>query len=171
MKSERTRLANLMAAGAASESSRVAALIRNQNACLTNERDKLAKAAAFGQRNSPCAKLDLSGGLIGNTINSPVPQSSSKLKSDALACQLRGGNVNGPETGVPQSVWTARLQQRTLDLATNPFDSDTRFAAYRRPFVQVCPEIPQSYKNGGEPVLQGKRCALSNKPDNPVLPG
>lgn len=170
MRSERTRLANIMASGVASESSRLAAMIRRQNECLV--KDTLAKAAVMSQKDCQnCVKLDLSGGIIGNTINSPVPQSSSKLKSDTLACQLRGLNVSGPETGVPQSVWIARMQQRTLDLSVDPNDSSSRFSVYRRPFVQICPEIPQAYRNGGEPVLQGKVCALSNKPDNPVLPG
>lgn len=170
MRSERTRLANIMAGGAANESSRLAAMIRRQNECMVKQ--TLAKAAAISQKDCQnCVKLDLSGGIIGNTINSPVPQSSSKLKSDAIACQLRGLNVSGPETGVPQSVWIARMQQRTLDLSRDPNDPQSRFSAYRRPFVQVCPEIPQAYRNGGEPILQGKVCALSNKPDNPVLPG
>ena len=159
-----------MASGVANESSRLAAMIRRQNECLV--KDTLAKAALMSQKDCQnCVKLDLSGGIIGNTINSPVPQSSSKLKSDTLACQLRGGNVSGPETGVPQSVWIARMQQRTLDLSVDPNDPSSRFSVYRRPFVQICPEIPQAYRNGGEPVLQGKVCALSNKPDNPVLPG
>jgi hypothetical protein len=104
-------------------------------------------------------------------VNRPVPQSSSKLQSDRIACELRGNTVKGVETGVPQSVWTARLQQRTLDLSTDPTNPDARFSAYRRPFIQICPAIPQSYLRGGEPVLQGKACGLPNKPDNPVLPG
>jgi len=166
MRSESSRLANMMAAGRANESSRIAALIRQQNEV------RVAKAASISEKNCEnCVKLDLSGGFIGNTINKPVPQSSSKLQSDAVACERRGYTVRGVETGVPQSVWTARLQQRTLDLSADPSNPDARFAAYRRPFVQVCPAIPQSYYTAGEPVMQGKRCALPNKPDNPVLPG
>ena len=170
MRSESSRLANSIAAGRANESSRLAALIRQQNECKVAE--SLAKAAAISERNCEnCVKLDLSGGFIGNTINKPVPQSSSKLQSNTRACELRGTTVRRVETGVPQSVWTARLQQRTLDLSADSSNPDARFAAYRRPFIQVCPPIPQSYLNAGEPVLQGKRCALPNKPDNPVLPG
>lgn len=170
MRSERSRLANMMAASRANESSRLAALIREQNEC------KVAAIVARGgalRKNdcAPCEKLDLSGGFIGNTINSPVPQSSSRLQSNLIACKLRGNMVMGVETGVPQSVWTARLQQRTLDLSTDPSDPDARFSAYRRPFIQICPAIPQSYLRAGEPVLQGKVCPLLNKPDNPVLPG
>jgi len=164
MRSESSRLANIMAAARANESSRIAALIRQQNEC---------KVVAVPRKVDcgPCQKLDLSGGFLGNTINAPVPQSSSKLQSELISCQLRGYRVNGVETGVPQSVWTARLQQRTLDLSTDPSNPDARFSAYRRPFVQVCPPIPQFYLNAGEPILQGKACALPNKPDNPTLPG
>jgi hypothetical protein len=157
-------LANMMAAARASESSRLAALIRGQNEC---------KIPVLRKNDChPCGKLDLSGSaFIGSTVNRPVPQSSSKLQSDTIACELRGNTVKGLETGVPQSVWIARLQQRTLDLSTDPSNPDSRFSVYRRPFIQICPAIPQSYLNAGEPVLQGKACGLPNKPDNPVLPG
>ena len=166
MRSESCRLANIMATGRANESSRLAALIRQQNEC------KVLKGAAIRKVDcGPCEKLDLSGGFLGNTVNRAVPQSSSKLQSDRIACQLRGNTVRGVETGVPQSVWTARLQQRTLDLSTDPTNPEARFSAYRRPFIQICPAIPQSYLNAGEPVPQGKTCGLPNKPDNPVLPG
>jgi len=160
----------MMAQSRANESSRLAALIRHQNECSAAE--SLAKAAALRKNEcGPCNKLDLSGAFVGNTINKPVPQSSSRLQSNTFTCVLRGGQVRGVETGVPQSVWTARLQQRTLDLAADPSNPDARFAAYRRPFIQVCPAIPQSYYTAGEPVMQGLRCGLPNKPDNPVLPG
>lgn len=165
MRSERSRLANMMAAGRANESSRLAALIREQNECKVPA--TLRKVDC-----GPCEKLDLSGSaFIGNTILHPVPQSSSKLQSDRIACERRGNIVRGVETGVPQSIWTARLQQRTLDASIDPNNADSRFSIYRRPFIEVCPAIPQSYIHGGEPVLQGKRCGLPNKPDNPVLPG
>ena len=120
---------------------------------------------------SPCASVDLSGAFVGNTINSPVPQSSSKLQSDLLRCALQGRTVQGPVFGVPESLRTARLQQRTIDLSVDPASPDSRFSMYRAPFIQVCPPIPQFYYTAGEPVLQGKNCALPNKPDNPVLPG
>jgi hypothetical protein len=156
--------------GRANESSRVAALIRTNTECRVAE--VLAKAARMSQRNcTDCVKLDLSGGYIGNTITSPVPQSSSKLQSQQRACILKGSYVVGPPPAMPESMRVANLQQRTLDLSTDPTDPDARFSAYRRPFVQVCPPIPQSYYTAGEPVMQGKRCALPNKPDNPVLPG
>lgn len=123
------------------------------------------------QACAPCKRVDLSGAFIGNTINSPVPQSSSKLKSDALRCAIQGRTITGPVFGDLESIRVARLQQRTIDLSVNPIDPDARFSMYRRPFIQVCPPIPQFYLNAGEPILQGKNCALPNKPDNPVLPG
>jgi hypothetical protein len=170
MRSESSRLANMMALSRANESSRLAALIRHQNECTVAA--TVAKGALLRNNDcGPCEKLDLSGGFLGNTINKPVPQSSSKLQSDTIACELRTRRVTGVETGVPQSVWTARLQQRTLDLSSDPSNPDARFSAYRRPFIQICPPIPQSYYTAGEPVMQGLRCGLPNKPDNPVLPG
>lgn len=170
MRSESSRLANMMASGRANESSRVAAMIRRQKECMAPE--IAAKAAHLSQRNcEDCVKLDLSGGFLGNTINKPVPQSSSKLQSDQLACALRGGLYIGPDPTPPASVQTTSIQQRTLDLSTDFTNPYTRFSMYRRPFIPVCPPIPQSYLRAGEPVLQGKRCALPNKPDNPVLPG
>jgi hypothetical protein len=119
----------------------------------------------------PCTSVDLSGAFVGNTINSPVPQSSSRLQSNALNCALQGRTVNGPVFGVPESLRTAKLQQRTIDLSVDPVNPDARFSMYRTPFIQICPPIPQFYYTAGEPVLQGKNCALPNKPDNPVLPG
>jgi len=164
MRSESSRLANMMAAGRANESSRLAALIRQQNECKVVP---VLRKTDCG----PCQKLDLSGAFIGNTINAPVPQSSSKLQSNLLACERRGYTISGVETGVPESVRIARLQQRTQDLSTDPSNPDARFSEYRRPFVQICPAIPQFYYNAGEPVSQGKACALPNKPDNMILPG
>jgi hypothetical protein len=170
MRSESSRLAHMMAMGRANESSRVAALIRTNTECRIAE--ALAKAAQISQKNcTDCVKLDLSGGFIGNTINSPVPQSSSKLRSQQRTCILNGNYVVGPPPAMPESMRVANLQQRTLDLSTDPSNPESRFSAYRRPFIQVCPPIPQSYYTAGEPVMQGTRCGLPNKPDNPVLPG
>jgi hypothetical protein len=165
MRSESSRLANMIALSRASESSRLMSAIAAQKDCANP-----AKARVSTQ--SPCIgcnKLDLSGGFLGNNV--PVPSSSSRLLSDTLACDNRGGRISGPETGIPQSAWIARLQQRTLDNSTDPSNPDSRFSAYRRPFIQICPPIPQSYLNAGEPVLQGKSCPLPNKPDNMILPG
>lgn len=154
-----------------SESSRLANLISKRRECSIKE--VAVKAAAFHNRDcNACVKLDLSGGELGNTINKPVPQSSSKLQTNILKCQNAGFlSVTGAEYGVPESVRLARFEQRTLDLSTSAFDPDSRFSMYRRPFIPVCPPIPQTYIRGGEPILQGKNCSLPNKPDNPVLPG
>ena len=169
-----------------SESSRLANLMRKS--CTQNM--MIARlAAVYNREYSPCAvdlsgiviqptpscaactSLDLSGGFIGNTINSPVPQSSSKLQTNLLNCALKGLTVQGPVYGIRQSIWTAQLQQKTIDLSVDATNPDSRFSMYRRPFIQICPPIPQFYYTAGEPVLQGQRCALPNKPDNPVLPG
>jgi hypothetical protein len=170
MRSESSRLANMMALGRANESSRVAELIRRNTECMVAE--ALAKAARISQRNcTDCVKLDLSGGFIGNTINSPVPSSSSNLQSKQRTCILNGTYVVGPPPAMPESMRVANMEQRTIDLSTDPTNPDSRFSAYRRPFIQVCPAIPQSYYTAGQPVMQGTRCGLPNKPDNPVLPG
>ena len=154
-----------------SESSRLANLISKRRECTVNE--VLAKAAAFYNKEcNACIQIDLSGGELGNTLNKPVPQSSSKLQTHILNCQRAGFlSVAGQEYGVPESIRLARLEKRTLDLSTNAFDPESRFSMYRMPFVPICPPIPQTYINGGQPILQGKNCALANKPDNPVLPG
>jgi len=168
--SERSRLQNMIAMGMANESSRVASLIAKNRECEQSR--VLALAAKRSQKGcNQCVKLDLSGAFIGNTINKPVPSSGSKLQSDTIACTLRGQNISGPVTGLPESARVAQLQQRTLDLSTDPNDADARFSSFRRPFIPICPPIPQFYLHAGEPVLQGKNCALPNKPDNPILPG
>jgi hypothetical protein len=141
------------------EGGRIANVVASAKACMAAQ--ALAKARAF--RGGPCGKICA---LPDSTINKPVPQ-SSVLVDAAAGCYLH----QGPETGVPESVRIARTQQRTLDLSRDPTDPSARFSAYRRPFIQICPPIPQWYYTAGEPVLQGKNCALPNKPDNPVLPG
>jgi len=141
------------------EGGRIANVLASAKACMAAE--ALAKARAF--RGSPCSQACA---LPDSTINKPVPQSSVILDAGA-GCYL----YQSAETGVPESVRIARIQQRTLDLSRDPTDPLSRFSAYRRPFIQICPPIPQSYYRAGEPVLQGKNCGLPNKPDNPVLPG
>jgi len=120
--------------------------------------EALAKARALGKRCATCKIPD-------STVNKPVPTESAVLASHN--CFF----YQGPESGVPESVRTARAAQRTIDLSFDPNDPLARFAQFRRPFIQICPPIPQSYYRAGEPILQGKNCALPNKPDNPVLPG
>jgi len=165
--SEGLRLANMIAKGRASESSRLAQLIaQNRQECM------IGKGRAIHEKDcSVCVKLDLSGAFIGNTNTRPVPACGTALQSKLHNCELRGGTVNGPEYGVPDSVRIARLQQRTQDLATDPSNPDARFSMYRRPFIPICPPIPQWYYTAGEPVPQGKSCPLPNKPDNMILPG
>jgi hypothetical protein len=141
------------------EGGRIANLMANSKACMAAE--ALAKARALS--NKSCGG---SCTLIDSTINKPVPSASVILNATA-SCYI----YQSPESGVPESVRIARMQQRTLDLSRDPTDPLSRFSAYRRPFIEVCPPIPQWYYTAGEPVLQGKNCALPNKPDNPVLPG
>jgi hypothetical protein len=141
------------------EGGRVARVLANARSCMAAT--ALAKARAM--RGSPCGN---SCALPDSTINKPVPQSSVALDR-AASCYF----YESQETGVPESVRIARTQQRTLDLSRDPTDPFSRFSAYRRPFIQICPPIPQSYYRAGEPVLQGKNCPLPNKPGNPVLPG
>jgi hypothetical protein len=104
---------------------------------------------------------------LDSTINKPVPTPSAVLDAKVSNCFL----YQSPESGVPESVRLARVEQRTLDLSKDPTNPAARFAQFRRPFIQICPPIPQWYYTAGEPKLQGKNCALPNKPDNPVLPG
>ena len=141
------------------EGGRIANVLASARACMAAT--ALAKARSL--RGSPCSTVCAPKD---STINKPVPQSSVALNS-AVGCYFH----QGPESGVPESVRIARTQQRTLDLSRDPNDPLSRFSAYRRPFIQVCPPIPQSYYRAGEPVLQGKNCPLPNKPGNPVLPG
>jgi hypothetical protein len=167
MRSESSRIANMIAQGRASESSRLANRIaQNMQECMVGKGRKIVEKDC-----SVCVNLDLSGGFIGNTNTRQVPASGTALQSQLHACELRGGTVNAAESGVPESVRIARLQQRTQDLSTDPSHPDSRFSMYRRPFIPICPPIPQWYYTAGEPVSQGKTCPLPNKPDNMILPG
>ena len=148
-----------------SESSRLANLMRKS--CMNDQ--MLQQVNRLNTDEClPCERVNLSGAFIGNTISSPVPQSSSKLQSNILKCNY---SVIGPRFGTRESIRIARLEQKVFDASTDPTNPDTRFSLYRRPFIEICPPIPQFYYTAGQPVLQGKNCALPNKPDNPVLPG
>lgn len=140
------------------ERGRVSNLLSQTRNCMAAE--ALAKAQALGRRG--CGSCT----LIDSTINKPV-QTPSAMIQVKQKCFL----YQSPESGVPESVRLARLEQRTLDLAEDPSSPDARFSEFRRPFIQVCPTIPAWYYTAGEPKLQGKNCPLPNKPDNPVLPG
>jgi hypothetical protein len=124
--------------------------------------ESLAKAQAFSSGKACC-------GLTQQPVLQPPPAYPSMLLAAQVTnCYSRYQTVEGC---VPESIKIGRVEQRTLDLATNPLDPTTRFSAYARNFPEPCPPIPASYARAGEPVLQGKNCALPNKPDNPVLPG
>jgi len=142
------------------EGGRVSNLLTTTRQCAAAE--ALAKARAFGKG---C------GSLCGvqPTANKPQTQLPSMLLSATVTNCYSG--FQSIEGGVPESIRIARMQQRTTDLATNPNDPTARFSAYARVFPAPCPPLPAWYTNAGDPVLQGKNCALPNKPDNPVLPG
>lgn len=155
------------------ESGRLSNLMANSRACMAAE--SLAKARALGQRGCGGGSCT----LIGSTpLPPPVPAASTDLKSRVANCVYK---YQSPEAGVPESVRIARVQQRTLDLSLDPNNPDARFSQYRRPFIQVCPPIPQWYYTAGEPVLQGPcnigtdsaevAAAFAANPTNPVLPG
>jgi len=129
------------------ESGRVANVLAQARMCAAA--DALARARSLrgsgGCVSGSCAPPD-------STIKKPVPQSSTDLNAKVANCPIK---VQGPEYGVPESVRIARLEQRSRDLsidATNPL---ARFSEYRRPFIPICPPIPQWYYTAGEPVLQG----------------
>ena len=126
------------------EGGRMAVLLSNTRRCMTAT--ALAKARAL-TGSAPCGG---SCTLIDSTVNKPVPPASTDLIL-TTNCYM----YQGAEPCVPASVNTARIQQRSIDLATDPNDPVARFSAYRRPFIQVCPPIPQWYYTAGEPVLQG----------------
>ena len=141
------------------EGGRIALVLANSKACMAEE--ALAKARALAQRG--CGSCT----LIDSTVNKPVPLESDVLNRKASNCFL----YQSPESGVPESVRVARMEQKTIDLSRDPNDPFARFSQFRRPFVQICPPIPEWYYTAGQPVLQGKSCPLPNKPGNPVLPG
>ena len=140
------------------EGGRMANLMASSKSCMAAQ--ALAKARALGQKGCDSCTL------IDSTINKPVTLPSVALEA-AAGCYM----YQSPNAGVPESVRISQIQQRTIDLSRDPNDPSSRFSQYRRPFIQICPPIPQWYYTAGEPVLQGKNCALPNKPDNPVLPG
>jgi hypothetical protein len=142
------------------EGGRIANLLSASRCCMAAE--SLAKAQAFASGKAYC-------GLSQPPIQKPPPAYPSMLLTAQVAnCYSRYQTVEGC---VPESIRIGRVQQRTLDLSIDPLDPTTRFSAYARNFPEPCPPIPASYARAGEPVLQGKNCALPNKPDNPVLPG
>jgi hypothetical protein len=142
------------------ERGRISNLLSRTRECMAGE--ALAKARAL--KGNPCGG---SCTLLDSTINKPVPTPSAVLDAKLSNCFL----YQSPESGVPESVRLARVEQRTLELSRDPNDPLARFSQFRRPFIEICPPIPQWYYTAGEPKLQLKNCALPNTPDNPVLPG
>ena len=130
------------------EGGRIANILSATRSCVAQ--DVLAKARALGNRGcKSCNRVD-------STINKPVPLESSALEKKTSNCFL----YQSPETGVPDSVRIAKLQQRTIDLSRDPNDPLARFSEYRRPFIEICPPIPQWYFTAGEPKQQEKGCNL-----------
>lgn len=145
-----------------SEGSRMANLLASSKQCMAAE--ALAKARAFGSGKA-C------GALCGvpQRNQAPAPPIPSMLLSATVTdCYSSYQTLEGC---VPESVRLARMLQKTIDNSADPFNPDTRFAAYARNFPVPCPPDPAWYKNAGEPIMQGKNCPLPNSPFNPVLPG
>lgn len=152
------------------EGGRIANVLSSSRSCMAAQ--ALAKARALSRRGcgESCTTID-------STVNNPVPLTSTEMQSRVANCFYK---YQGPEYGVPASVLTARIQQRTLDLSRDPNDPLSRFAEFRRPFIQICPPIPQWYFTAGEPILQGPcnigtesaevAAAFAKNPSNPVLP-
>jgi len=136
------------------EGGRIANLLSNSRCSMAAE--ALAKARSLNKKGCGCA---------------PPSQAVQTKTESALLASQNCFFHQGPESGVPESVRIARMAQRTIDLSFDPKDPLARFSQFRRPFIEICPPIPTWYYHAGEPILQGKNCALPNKSDNPVLPG
>jgi hypothetical protein len=133
---------------------------------LSNARCSMAAAAlAKARLMTPTRYCGPCGSENKNIPSVNLP--SMTLSAQATNCV----SYQAAASGVPSSVRTAQIEERTIYLSFDPSDPVTRFSEFRRPFIEVCPPIPQWYYTAGEPVLQGKNCPLPNKPDNPVLPG
>lgn len=144
------------------ESGRIAGVLRRAQTCMANE--ALAKARALGSGRCGGALC----GASATILKEPPPNPSILLEKTVKNCFSKYQSLEGC---VPESVRLARQQQRSIDLAANPLNPDTRFAEFARLFIPPCPPPPAWYYSAGEPVLQGKTCPLPNKPGNPVLPG
>lgn len=141
------------------EGGRISNILSTARQCAAAE--ALAKARALGSGKA-C------GALCGVPPPAKMQVPSMLLSATVTNCYSGYQTLEGC---VPESVRIARVQQRAVDLATDPTDPTARFSAYARFFPEPCPALPGWYARAGEPVLQGKNCPLPNKPDNPVLPG
>ena len=135
------------------EQGRIARVMRQARACEMD--NALTKARAM--YGTQCLA----------SSNPVVPSESSYLDGVVTPCYT----FKGPDPAVPESVRIARLTQMTIDQNTNPFNTDTRFAGYRRGFFPVlCPPIPQAALNANVPKNLGQTCPLPNKPFNTSYP-
>ena len=141
------------------EGGRIAKVIAESRRCMAAE--SLAKARALASGKA-C------GALCGISQNVVVPLPSMALQTTVKNCYNKYQSLEGC---VPESVRIARIEQKTIDASYDANNPNARFTAYSRFFPAPCPPIPAWYAHAGEPVLQGKVCALPNKPNNPVLPG
>lgn len=139
------------------EGGKIAHILFESRRCMAAE--ALAKARAFASIGRPLCKKTA-------PLQPPVALPSMLLQAN-VGCN----KYQGPTTCVPESIRIANIQQKTIEASKDSTNPAARFAEYVRNFPAPCPPIPAFYINAGEPVLQGKRCALPNKPDNPVLPG
>ena len=148
-----------MISGGNTESGRVSNILSESRRCMAAE--ALAKARA------------LRGGKACGALCSFSPPKQVQLPSMVLSATVKKcySGYKSFEGCVPESVYIARVQQKTIDLSTAPTNIEQRFSQYARLFPAPCPAPPPWYAHAGEPILQGKNCALPNKPDNPVLPG
>jgi hypothetical protein len=99
------------------------------------------------------------------------PKQETPLSSDVLEAKVTNcfSAVVGRQVG-PESARMDGLIQRTLDAYANPANPDSRFVAYRGPYIPpVCPPIPTAILNANIPKAS-RRCPLPNKGYNPNLP-
>lgn len=152
-----------------SEQGRIQGLLDQARRCCAAE--ALAKARAASARvGKPCAQTCGPVSPQNSANGPPVPLESDALARKLVACY---GNQTPiiPGCGT-ESQRISKLIQDTLDKSVDPFNPETRFSEYRRPyFPPACPPIPLEFLNGNVPKLQMRNCPLPNKPDNPVLPG
>lgn len=139
------------------ERGRIARIVENAQNCA--KAGALARARAmYGSRCTGCSD---------NSIKVSVPSESSYLSGTVTPCYV----FKGPEPAVPESVRLARLTQTTADQSMDPFNLQSRFSEFRRPYFPViCPPIPQEALNANVPKNLLQTCPLPNKPFNLSLP-
>jgi len=153
------------------EQGRIARVVRQARACEMDNALTKARAMygtqclASSNPVVPSESVYVDGVITYNPV--VVPSESTYLDGVVTPCYT----FKGPDLAVPESVRIARLTQMTIDQNTNPFNTDTRFAGYRRGFFPVlCPPIPQAALNANVPKNLGQTCPLPNKPFNVSYP-